>query len=56
MLPSQAQYRPWIPTVIFAALPLLSALMTRLVPDTLHCSLPNSFADLETRSVAGSIS
>lgn len=42
--------RWWVPTALFGALPLLSAALTRLVPDTLHQRLPDSFADLDTRS------
>lgn len=43
----QAKYRPWIPTVLFGALPLVSAALTRAVPDTLRKRLPDTFADLE---------
>lgn len=43
----QAQYKPWLPTALFGVLPLLSAALTRLVPDTLHARLPDSFSDLE---------
>ncbi|XP_028043524.1 organic cation transporter protein-like [Bombyx mandarina] len=42
-----AEYRAWLPTVLFGSLPLLSAALTFLVPDTLHQTLPDSFADLE---------
>lgn len=50
MLCVQAVYKWWLPTLLFGALPLVSAALTRLVPDTLHRRLPDSFADLDTCS------
>ncbi|RVE51969.1 hypothetical protein evm_003435 [Chilo suppressalis] len=47
LTPLLAVYKWWLPTTLFGALPLLSAALTRLVPDTLHRRLPDSFADLE---------
>ncbi|KAI8422031.1 hypothetical protein MSG28_009932 [Choristoneura fumiferana] len=47
LTPLLAEYKPWLPTVLFGTLPLLSAALTRLVPDTLHARLPDSFSDLE---------
>ncbi|KAM3955703.1 organic cation transporter protein [Aphomia sociella] len=47
LTPLLAVYRWWIPTVLFGTLPLCGALLTRLVPDTLHRRLPDTFADLE---------
>ncbi|XP_026753261.2 organic cation transporter protein-like [Galleria mellonella] len=47
LAPLLAVYGWWIPTVLFGALPLCSALLTRLVPDTLHRRLPDTFADLQ---------
>ncbi|XP_028161581.1 organic cation transporter protein-like [Ostrinia furnacalis] len=50
LTPLLAVYRWWLPTALFGSLPLLSAALTRLVPDTLHRRLPDSFADLEPAS------
>ncbi|XP_063362776.1 organic cation transporter protein-like [Cydia amplana] len=47
LTPMLAQFKPWLPTAIFGTLPLLSAALTRLVPDTLHARLPDSFSDLD---------
>lgn len=44
----QAAYGAWVPTTLLGALPLLSAALTRLVPDTLGRRLPDSFADLDS--------
>ncbi|XP_022121647.2 solute carrier family 22 member 6 [Pieris rapae] len=44
--PLLAAYGAWVPTSVLGALPLLSAALTRLVPDTLGRRLPDSFADL----------
>lgn len=50
LTPLLAVYKWWLPTLLFGALPLVSAALTRLVPDTLHRRLPDSFADLDTCS------
>lgn len=50
LTPALAVYKWWLPTALFGALPLLSAALTRLVPDTLHRRLPDSFADLDSSS------
>ncbi|CAK1555046.1 unnamed protein product [Leptosia nina] len=47
-MPLLAAYGAWVPTAVLGALPLLSAALTRLVPDTLGRALPDSFADLDT--------
>ncbi|CAH0586749.1 unnamed protein product [Chrysodeixis includens] len=47
LTPLLAVYKWWLPTLLFGSLPLLSAALTRLVPDTLHRRLPDSFADLD---------
>ncbi|XP_047531331.1 solute carrier family 22 member 6-like [Vanessa atalanta] len=48
--PLLAAYGTWVPTTLLGALPLLSAALTRLVPDTLGRRLPDSFADLDSSS------
>ncbi|KAJ0183567.1 hypothetical protein K1T71_001543 [Dendrolimus kikuchii] len=48
LTPLLAAYGSWVPTALFGALPLLSASLTPLVPDTLHRRLPDSFADLDS--------
>ncbi|XP_039754931.1 solute carrier family 22 member 6-like [Pararge aegeria] len=45
--PLLAVYGAWVPTTLLGALPLISAALTRLVPDTLGRHLPDSFADLD---------
>ncbi|XP_034829191.1 solute carrier family 22 member 6-like [Maniola hyperantus] len=45
--PLLAAYGAWVPTTLLGALPLASAALTRLVPDTLGRRLPDSFADLD---------
>ncbi|KAI5633334.1 major facilitator superfamily domain-containing protein [Phthorimaea operculella] len=55
LTPLLAQFRWWVPTVLFGTLPLISAALTRLVPDTLHQRLPDSFADLEPPSETTSV-
>ncbi|CAB3254995.1 unnamed protein product [Arctia plantaginis] len=50
LTPALATYKWWLPTALFGTLPLVSAVLTRLVPDTLHRRLPDSFADLDTSS------
>ncbi|XP_060801641.1 solute carrier family 22 member 6 [Amyelois transitella] len=47
LTPLTAAYRWWLPTALFGALPLCSAMLTRLVPDTLHRRLPDTFSDLD---------
>ncbi|XP_037296376.1 solute carrier family 22 member 12-like [Manduca sexta] len=47
LTPLLAVYGEWVPTAVFGALPVLSAALTPLVPDTLHARLPDSFADLQ---------
>ncbi|XP_038214097.1 solute carrier family 22 member 6-like [Zerene cesonia] len=46
--PLLAVYGNWVPTTLLGALPLISAALTRLVPDTLGRRLPDSFADLDS--------
>ncbi|KAJ8716905.1 hypothetical protein PYW07_003532 [Mythimna separata] len=50
LTPLLAVYKWWLPTLLFGSLPLLSAALTRLVPDTLHRRLPDCFADLDDSS------
>ncbi|CAG9562498.1 unnamed protein product [Danaus chrysippus] len=54
--PLLAQYGAWVPTTLLGALPLASAALTRLVPDTLGRRLPDSFADLDSSTSAISVS
>ncbi|XP_047025098.1 solute carrier family 22 member 6-like [Helicoverpa zea] len=51
LTPLLAEYKWWLPTLLFGALPLVSAALTRLVPDTLHRRLPDTFADLDDSSL-----
>ncbi|XP_072932973.1 solute carrier family 22 member 6-like [Epargyreus clarus] len=46
--PLLAAYGKWVPATLLGALPLASAALTRLVPDTLGRRLPDSFADLDS--------
>ncbi|CAK1585787.1 unnamed protein product [Parnassius mnemosyne] len=44
--PLLAVYGSWVPATLLGALPLVSAALTRLVPDTLGRRLPDRFRDL----------
>ncbi|XP_059057437.1 solute carrier family 22 member 3-like [Achroia grisella] len=48
LVPLLVVYGWWIPTVLYGTLPLCSALLTRLMPDTLHRRLPDTFSDLQS--------
>ncbi|XP_041979849.1 solute carrier family 22 member 13-like [Aricia agestis] len=45
-VPLLAAYGEWVPTTLLATLPLLSAALARLMPETLGRTLPDTFADL----------
>ncbi|CAH2047609.1 unnamed protein product, partial [Iphiclides podalirius] len=53
LTPLLARYGTWVPPALLGALPLASAALTRLVPDTLGRRLPDRYRDLSNPQELG---